>query len=321
MITTLKEFIDQFPTEEKARDLFLHSRWGKWPKCPHCGNERAYFVKRGFRCAAPSCRKDFTVLSKTIFEGTRISLQSWAKMIFIFLKTNGRVSCMDLCKIGDIKNTKTELSVRDKFEFIHPFVKMEDNNDISYNLSAFIRQTELQYSNFNQIKNGPFRKNPFHLEGIDNIGDKKQYEKLIRYIRYFINIYCYWIWVDFTTPEDVLSETCVWMAENGIKEYNTECLLRYIRNTAARMWSTYLTNHPKFHDHRRIHENLRKKEGVRTLKSWYVTEVIKGTKIGKTMTRSQIRGNRQLLDQTSARVKEKRDKRADNTSDFQSHFY
>ncbi len=197
---------------------------------------------------------------------------------------------------------------------------MEDNNDLSFNISFLIKQSELQYSYFNQIKNEPFRKNPFHLEGIDNIGDKKQYEKLIRYIKYFINVYCYWIWIDFTTPEDVMSETCVWMAENGIKEYNTETLLRYIRNTAARMWANYLNNHPKYHDHRRKYNVNHKAEARRTLNPHYIIELIKTSKIGDTMTRREIRGNQELLNKTRCRIKEKREKRSDNTLDFNSHF-
>jgi transposase-like protein len=68
--------------------LFLEAlRWPNGPVCPHCGHPRAYYitpengvsrrnhngtmsVRRVWRCA--QCRKQFSVLTGTLFHGSRI---------------------------------------------------------------------------------------------------------------------------------------------------------------------------------------------------------------------------------------------------------
>lgn len=98
MKLTLKYLTDHVHDETDAYQLLEELRWHGTPVCPHCGHEKAYFLKpangvarstgrkhadggrtqsvrRVWKCA--KCRKQFSVLTGTIFHGTKIPLQTW----------------------------------------------------------------------------------------------------------------------------------------------------------------------------------------------------------------------------------------------------
>jgi transposase-like protein len=86
-------------TEADAYLLLEELRWGGAPDaCPHCGAmERIYFLtpsngtarktrtgsmsqRRVWKCG--HCRKQFSVLTGTIFHGTKVSIRTWLLVIF-----------------------------------------------------------------------------------------------------------------------------------------------------------------------------------------------------------------------------------------------
>ncbi len=92
--------------EAKAYELLEELRWPDGPVCPHCGNEKAYFltpkdkagrrtgpagtrsVRRVWKCA--KCRKQFSVLTGTIFHGTKIPIADWLQvMVLVSSAKNG----------------------------------------------------------------------------------------------------------------------------------------------------------------------------------------------------------------------------------------
>jgi transposase-like protein len=85
-------------TEAAAYELLEQLRWGGPPQsCPHCGVAgRCYFLqpaaglsrrtrtgaqsqRRVWKCGA--CRRQFSVLVGTIFQGSRISLRTWIGVV------------------------------------------------------------------------------------------------------------------------------------------------------------------------------------------------------------------------------------------------
>jgi hypothetical protein len=55
--------------------------WPEGPVCSHCGTvNHAYKTKKPgwYRCAEKDCRKDFTVMTGTVMEGSYIALQQVA---------------------------------------------------------------------------------------------------------------------------------------------------------------------------------------------------------------------------------------------------
>ena len=93
MKLTLKSLADQVSDEHDAYLLLEELRWHGTPFCAHCGHDKAYFltpkngtsratgpkrtmsVRRVWKCA--KCRKQFSVLTNTIFHGTKVPLRTW----------------------------------------------------------------------------------------------------------------------------------------------------------------------------------------------------------------------------------------------------
>lgn len=69
-----------FHNEDAAREWFEASRWPNGPVCPHCQTEKHYATKKvgRYRCANPKCRKDYTVMTKSVMERSHAPLTHWA---------------------------------------------------------------------------------------------------------------------------------------------------------------------------------------------------------------------------------------------------
>ena len=97
-ITKLAEY---FASEEKAYDLIEGIRWPNGPICPHCGsNEKAYRLnikrqkRRVWKCS--KCRKQFSVMVGTIFEGSKIPLNKWLAAVYLMCSSKKSISANQL---------------------------------------------------------------------------------------------------------------------------------------------------------------------------------------------------------------------------------
>jgi transposase-like protein len=109
---------EMIPTESDAYALLERMRWGDGePTCPHCGSERAYFLKpsngtsrktrtgskserRVWKCA--SCRKQFSALTGTIFHGTKISVRKWLFVVFEMCASKNGISAREIERRYDL---------------------------------------------------------------------------------------------------------------------------------------------------------------------------------------------------------------------------
>lgn len=92
-----------FLDSEKAREYFERLRWPNGPVCPHCGgNSKIYKMlsksaRAGlYKCGA--CRKQFTVTVDTMFEGSRVPLNSWLIAVHLLCSRNQGVTIHQLQK-------------------------------------------------------------------------------------------------------------------------------------------------------------------------------------------------------------------------------
>jgi len=78
---TLLEFERWFSTEEACIEYLFKLRWPEGFRCPRCGNEEAWAMRRGlYRCK--SCRFETSVTAGTIFQDTRKPLRLWFRAIW-----------------------------------------------------------------------------------------------------------------------------------------------------------------------------------------------------------------------------------------------
>ena len=92
------EAVKQFGDEEAAEEMFIEARWPNGVACPKCGSlniqERPTRKPQPFRCR--DCRKDFSVKTNTVMQGSNIPLYKWALAVFLMNTSLKGVSSMKL---------------------------------------------------------------------------------------------------------------------------------------------------------------------------------------------------------------------------------
>jgi transposase-like protein len=116
---TLAELRKRVQDEHDAYVMLETLRWGADGErltCPHCGNGKAYFlnpkggargtgkpkadgkrtqsVRRVWKCA--SCRKQFSVLTGTIFHGTKVSIADWLTVMVLMCSAKNGISAREV---------------------------------------------------------------------------------------------------------------------------------------------------------------------------------------------------------------------------------
>ncbi|MCY3986917.1 MAG: IS1595 family transposase [Candidatus Dadabacteria bacterium] len=81
---SLLEFTRIFDSEEKAMRFFESVRWRKGRCCPHCGStETKEATHKTMPYWCPSCRKYFSVRTKTLMEESRLPYLTWLTAIYL----------------------------------------------------------------------------------------------------------------------------------------------------------------------------------------------------------------------------------------------
>jgi transposase-like protein len=109
---SIPKITDKIRTEADAYRYLEELRWGDTPVCPHCGSVRKHYFltpangtsratrtgtkseRRVWKCA--DCRKQFSVLTGTIFHGTRIPVRTWVLVIFEMCASKNGVAAREI---------------------------------------------------------------------------------------------------------------------------------------------------------------------------------------------------------------------------------
>ncbi|HUA12543.1 MAG TPA: IS1595 family transposase [Solirubrobacteraceae bacterium] len=108
------ELADKLRTEGDAYVLLEQLRWGDRPVCPHCGSVGGHYFltpangrsrktrtgaaseRRVWKCCERGCRKQFSVLTGTIFHGTKIPVRKWLFVIFEMCASKNGVAAREI---------------------------------------------------------------------------------------------------------------------------------------------------------------------------------------------------------------------------------
>jgi len=95
---SLTELFRMFPDNKAAEEWFIRVRWPVGVCCPECGSldvqERKTRKPQPYRCR--SCRKDFSVKTGTLMEGSKLGLQKWVIAFYLSSTNLKGVSSMKL---------------------------------------------------------------------------------------------------------------------------------------------------------------------------------------------------------------------------------
>ena len=95
---TLVQLIDKFPDDATAERWFIESRWKDGIRCPYCDsdnvNGQAAHTTMPFRCN--SCKRRFSVKSKSIMHSSKLGYRIWAIAIYLVATNIKGISSMKL---------------------------------------------------------------------------------------------------------------------------------------------------------------------------------------------------------------------------------
>jgi transposase-like protein len=103
---TVLEFQKRFATEEACIEYLEQIRWPDGFRCPRCGHDHAWVMKRGLHWC---CRCDYqvSVTAGTIFQNTRKPLQLWFNAIWHVVSQKNGVSARGLQRVLGMKRYET----------------------------------------------------------------------------------------------------------------------------------------------------------------------------------------------------------------------
>jgi transposase-like protein len=99
--SNLKQLMAYFADEKVCLDFLEEQLWNGKPVCPHCGSERVYRLADGkqFKCGnKKTCDKRFNVLTKTMYENTKLPLSVWFGAVYLLTAHKKGISSYQLAR-------------------------------------------------------------------------------------------------------------------------------------------------------------------------------------------------------------------------------
>ena len=95
---SMAEFLERYGSETQCEAALIASRWPRGFACPVCrGSASSSFRREGrlyWQCA--SCRHQCSVISGTVFEGTKLPLTRWFLAMHLLTQAKNNVSALEL---------------------------------------------------------------------------------------------------------------------------------------------------------------------------------------------------------------------------------
>jgi len=103
---TLAQFLAYFKDEQACIEHFTAARFRDGEYCPHCYHDEIYKFSNGKRYRCASCKRDFTIRTKSVFGESKLPLQKWYIAIYLLSTTSKGISSVQLAKqIGTTQKT------------------------------------------------------------------------------------------------------------------------------------------------------------------------------------------------------------------------
>ena len=95
-VPTLRDVARALGSESDARKYFASKRWPDGAHCPYCNHSRIYRLRddKTYKCG--NCAKRFSITVGTIFENSKLPIQTWVYAIAFLCEKKGRVGSTEL---------------------------------------------------------------------------------------------------------------------------------------------------------------------------------------------------------------------------------
>jgi transposase-like protein len=126
---SMAEFIECYGTEAKCYRALYKWRWPKGFRCPACDERRRSRFRRGvqiyYQCRA--CRQQTTLLSGTLFAGSKLPLRTWMLAMHLLTATKTNLAALELMRHLGV-NYKT--AWRLKHKIMQAMAEREDTRQL-----------------------------------------------------------------------------------------------------------------------------------------------------------------------------------------------
>jgi transposase len=96
-LPTLKQFLEQFPTDDSCLEHLMETRYGKRHVCAKCDKLANFHRVKSRRCyECDFCGYQVYPTAGTPFEATRTSLRDWFTVMFLFCTSRNGVSAKEV---------------------------------------------------------------------------------------------------------------------------------------------------------------------------------------------------------------------------------
>ncbi len=93
----------QLGTQDKCIAYLEKLRWDKSPKCVFCESGNVKKRKKSMRWHCNNCKKDYSVLVGTIFEGTRLELPTFMQIMLLMINAKMGISASEIARNTGVK--------------------------------------------------------------------------------------------------------------------------------------------------------------------------------------------------------------------------
>jgi transposase-like protein len=107
---TLADIKLDYADDNACKALLRDLRWPDGVKCPRCGNDKVYTLKKAFHWQCRKCQKNgyrFSVITKTIFENTNYPLRAWFEVIYLMSQNKKGISALQVHRMIGSGSYKT----------------------------------------------------------------------------------------------------------------------------------------------------------------------------------------------------------------------
>jgi transposase-like protein len=135
---SIQEFMAQYGTEEQCYKALWDWRWPNGFICPECGHNRCCRLKSRKLMQCYKCRSQISVTARTIFDSTKLPLNTWFLAIYLITQSKVSVSALSLKRTLGV-SYNTALLMKHKIQQV-----MKEQDD-SKRISATIVQLDDAY--------------------------------------------------------------------------------------------------------------------------------------------------------------------------------
>ena len=134
---TLRQFLNEFPTEDTCLEHLMRTRYGDRHDCSRCGRSAHFYrvrTRKVYSCE--HCGNQIAPMANTPFERTRTPLRDWFHVMFLFCTTRNGVAA---------KEVERQLGVTYKtaWRMCHEIRKYMATVDGDHTLGGFTKQVEV----------------------------------------------------------------------------------------------------------------------------------------------------------------------------------